>query len=274
MSHTELFNENRSCIDLTVYHCGKENCESAHSYGPAVRDHFLIHYVLDGEGSFKVDGKAYRLKKNQGFLIWPNVVTYYEADKYNPWTYTWVGFYGIKAEQYLKAASLTRTNPIFSCPHDSSAPHYIAQMLNCSKLSKANELKLQGLLCLFLSELMEGSYEIPLKEKNQKEIYIKKSIEYIEKNYSRNISINDISKLIGLNRSYLSSLFKNSLNVSIQEFLIDYRMKKAEELLSNAELSISNIAQSVGYEDPFAFSKVFKKIKGCSPRDYRNLSSL
>lgn len=269
MSLSEFFNENRDSIDLIVYHCGMEECEPSHSYGPAVRDHFLIHYVLEGEGSFYVDGKTYKLNKNQGFLICPNVVTYYEADKLNPWTYIWVGFYGIKAETYLKSANITRTNPIFSCSTESSIEQYFMQMLKCNKLSKSNEVRLQGLLYLFLSELMETTAEMPLKEKNLKELYIKKSIEYIEKNYSRNITINDMSKFIGLNRSYLSSLFKSNLNVSPQQFLIDYRIKKAEELLFNPELSISSIAHSVGYDDPLTFSKVFKKIKGYSPKEYR-----
>jgi AraC-like DNA-binding protein len=266
---SEIFNESRNSIDLTVYHCGKEECEPLHSYGPAVRDHFLVHYVLEGLGTFYVDGKAYTVKKNQGFLICPNVITYYEADKQKPWTYTWVGFYGFRSEYYLKAANISRANPIFSCSHDSTAAQHIIEMLRCCKSTISNEVRLKGLLCLFLSELMGESSEKPLKEEKQKEIYIKKSIEYIEKNFSRNISINDMSKFIGLNRNYLSTLFKAILNISPQEFLIDYRMKKAEELLSNPELSISNIAFSVGYEDPLAFSKIFKKVKGCSPRKYR-----
>lgn len=269
MQDYEFHTKKRDSIDLIVYHCGKEQCESSHSFGPAVRDHFLIHYILEGEGSFHVDGKTYNLKKHEGFLICPDVVTYYEADKANPWTYTWVGFYGIKAEAYLKAANLTRENPIFSHSKENSIEQYFKQMQECNNLAQANEIKLQGLLYLLLGELIESCGKSLNRERNSKEIYIKKSIEYIEKNYSRNISINDMSKFIGLNRSYLSFLFKSNLNLSPQEFLIKYRMNKAVELMVNPSLSISDISHSVGYEDPLTFSKVFKKENGLSPRKYK-----
>jgi AraC-like DNA-binding protein len=269
MNQSSFFNDNRNSIDLIVYHCGMEECESSHSFGPAVRDHFLVHYVLEGEGTFHVDGKTYKVNENQGFLICPNVVTYYEADKDKPWRYHWVGFHGVKAESYLRAANLTRTSPIFFQNKDSSIELYLKEMMHCSKLSTANEVRLQGLLYLFLSKLIDATGEIPAKEKNLKELYIKQSIEYIEKNYSRNISISHMAKFIGLHRSYLSALFKTTLNVSPQDFLISYRVRRAEEFLANIELSIGDVARSVGYEDPLTFSKVFRKAKGVSPREYR-----
>ncbi len=70
--------------DLNLYHCGSENCAPGHSYGPAIRDHYLIHYILDGKGFFQVNNKTYHLKNGQGFLICPDIITYYEADKENP----------------------------------------------------------------------------------------------------------------------------------------------------------------------------------------------
>jgi AraC-like DNA-binding protein len=269
MNQSTFFNKNRNNIDLIMYHFGMEECEPSHFFGPAVRDHFLIHYVLEGEGTFHVDGKMYRVKENQGFLICPNVVTYYEAAKDNPWKYNWVGFYGVKAESYLRAANLTRISPIFSQNKDSSIELYLREMMQCSKLSTANEVRLQGLLYLFLSKLIETAGEATTKEKNLKELYIKQSIEYIEKNYSRNITISNLAKFIGLNRSYLSALFKTNLNVSPQEFLICYRIRRAEEFLANIELTIGDVARSVGYEDPLTFSKIFRKVNGVSPREYR-----
>jgi mannose-6-phosphate isomerase-like protein (cupin superfamily) len=66
--------------DLNMYHCGTEDCAPGHDYGPAVKDHYLIHYILDGKGTFHVGEKIYQLGKGQGFLICPNVITYYQAD--------------------------------------------------------------------------------------------------------------------------------------------------------------------------------------------------
>ena len=104
---------NNQHVDLSLCFCGMEICESSYGFGPAIREQYLIHYVLDGKGTYSVGNKTYNIKKNQGFLIYPNELTYYEADKYDPWTYIWVGFNGIKAEQYLNYANLDNKNLIF-----------------------------------------------------------------------------------------------------------------------------------------------------------------
>lgn len=271
MSISGFVNSKRDNIDLVLYTCGKETCKPRHSYGPAVRDHFLIHYIIDGEGSYYVDGKTYKLTKNQAFVIFPNVLTYYEADESTPWYYNWVGFSGFKAENYLKQANISRNNPIFTYKRGDLIEKYVDEMIQYQTPTEENELKLHGLLFLYLSELVGNADKHTISENSQKDIYIKKCIEYIEKNFSHNISVTNLAEYIGLNRSYLSSIFKSYLNMSPQEFLIKYRMDKATEFMSTPSLSISEISRSVGYEDPLAFSKIFKKIKGSSPKEYREI---
>ena len=96
-----------------------------------------------------------------------------------------------------------------------------------------------------------------------------KSIDFINNNFTNNIKVTDIANYVGLNRSYLSSLFKKSLNLSPQEFLLKFRMNKAYELLKNPKLSVGDVSRSVGYMDPLTFSKTFKKYSGYSPKQYR-----
>ena len=108
-----------------------------------------------------------------------------------------------------------------------------------------------------------------IKEENTNN-YINKAIEFIQNNYHNPIKVTDIADYICLNRSYLTSIFQSNLNMSPQKFLMKFRITKAAELLYNTDLPISNIAYSCGYSDPLAFSKTFKKIKGVSPKEYRN----
>jgi AraC-like DNA-binding protein len=269
MSIAGFVNSKRDNIDLVLFSCGRENCKPHHSYGPAVREHYLIHYVIEGEGTFHVDGKVYKLSKNQGFVIYPNVLTYYEADETSPWYYNWVGFRGFKAETYLKQAGLSKINPIFTYNKGDTIETIVNEMINYKSPTEENELKLHGLLFLFMAELVGNAEKQNIADNGQKDLYIKKCIEYIEKNFSHDISISDLAEYIGLNRSYLSSIFKSYINMSPQEFLIRYRMDKASEFMLTHSLSISEISRSVGYEDPLAFSKIFKKIKGSSPREFR-----
>lgn len=257
--------------DLDMYQCGTEICKPGHYYGPAVRDHFLVHYIHSGRGKFSIGDKVHHLQKGQGFLICPDIVTYYQADTDDPWHYSWVGFHGLKAESYLQQAGLTSTQPIFSCGNEDFISNCFSQMIEASALRKGREIRLLGYLCLFLSQLIEQHVmdKSINRADTRKEVYVQKAIEYIGMNYSRKMSISELSRHIGLDRSYLGSIFKEQLDTCPQDFLINFRMNKACELMKNDILTIGDISRSIGYDDPLLFSKVFKKHLGVSPREYR-----
>lgn len=267
-----LFTKTTESMDLNMYCCGKQECEPGHDFGPAVRDHYLIHYIFEGEGIFSVDGNTYRLGQGQGFLIYPDIVTYYKADMVNPWVYAWVGFKGLKAFHYLKLAGLSRENPIFSYNTDSYLKDCLNEMVESNHTASSQDLKLTGLLYMFISRLVEmnGSNiaaDNPVMDRS--DYYVNQAIRCMEINYSRNISISEIAASIGLDRSYLGSLFKKKLNVSPQEYLLKLRIEKACQLMVNENLTIGDISRSVGYGDQLHFSKMFKKIKHVSPTEYR-----
>lgn len=267
---TYLEPQKRQSVDLFLCFCGTENCPSGYSYGPAVRSQYLIHYIIDGEGSYTVNNTTYKLKKNQGFLICPNILTYYEADKDNPWSYMWIGFNGVKAETYLNYANLNEENLIFEYSEDDALKDYISEILKLKERDYSTELKIEGLLYFFMAKLAEARKNtFDQKSYKSAELYLEKSVEFIENNYSNNIKINDIASYIGINRSYLTHIFKKNINMSPQEFLVNYKIDKACTLLRNTDLSIKAVAKSVGYSDPLTFSKIFKKINGDNPRGYR-----
>lgn len=261
-------------LDLFLCHSGIENCDPSYSFGPEVRDHYIIHYILDGKGEFTVNNKTYKLGKREGFLIRPGETTYYKADDNNPWIYMWIGFNGLKSETYLKYANLSVNNPIFKYDKDNLLKKYILDILSLNMMTHSNELKIEGLLYLFLGTLIENNkYKDYSNNYSVREIYINKSIEYINNNYSSNIKISDIASHVGLNRSYFSNLFTKTLGISPQEYLLSLRMEKACNLLGNSQLTIGEVSMQVGYMDQLTFSKIFKKTKGVSPKLYRQLLS-
>lgn len=263
--------ERLKASDLIMYQCGTQKCKPGHFYGPAVRDYFLIHYIYRGKGIFQVGAKTYNLSGGQGFLICPGIVTYYQADFADPWHYSWIGFNGLNAEFLLKKAGLYTENPIFTYRKDMSIENCFKQMLESGQMPKSKEIRLLGLLYLFLSQLIEENKQplAPEKDINRKEQYAKKIAEFIEINYSRKISIREIARYVGLDRSYMGTIFKEHFNTSPQDYLINFRLNKACDLMKNPGLSIGDVSRSVGYDDPLLFSKMFKKIKGMSPKAYR-----
>ncbi|MDF2537835.1 MAG: AraC family transcriptional regulator [Herbinix sp.] len=259
--------------DLYIYQCGSDHCDNGHAYGPAVRDHFLIHFVHSGKGIYKIGNEVYELEAGSGFLICPDIITYYKADDEDPWNYSWIGFHGIKAESYLKDANLTLKNPVFKYTEDDFISDCFHEMNSAYYLKRGGDVKRLAYLYLFLHKLTELNPEGLYYDSadSRRDAYITQALQFIEMNYSRKITIDSISKHVGLNRSYFNSIFKGALNVTLQEYLIEFRILKACELLPNQELSVGNISRSVGYTDPLLFSKIFKQVKGVTPSEYRNL---
>lgn len=103
--------------DALVYTCGKEACAPGHSYGPAARSGYLIHYVIRGRGLYRTRERTWRLTAGDAFLIVPNELIYYEADREDPWEYTWIGFQGIRIRDYLSRTTLLE-NPVFRYDRD------------------------------------------------------------------------------------------------------------------------------------------------------------
>ncbi|MBQ4901806.1 AraC family transcriptional regulator [Paenibacillus sp. Marseille-P2973] len=262
---------NPSFLDLHITQYGLEQCWPQHDYGPAVRDHYLIHFILDGQGIFETGNRTYHLKKGQAFLIVPEAVTYYRADAADPWTYAWAGFQGIQAESYLRQAGLSMESPILDRIAPEIVERCIRQMHDSRALPSGRDLKLTSLLYSLFSHMAETNppHAPESRKDDRQDKYVNKVVDFIGTNYGNKISISQIANFVGLDRSYLCAVFKSRTGSSIQEYLIAFRMNKACGLMGNSLLSIGDIARSVGYEDPLLFSKMFKKEKGLSPRQYR-----
>jgi msm operon regulatory protein len=95
------------------------------------------------------------------------------------------------------------------------------------------------------------------------------NLSFIEQHYSEDISIEDISSFCGLNRSYFSKVFRDTMGESPQGFLLHYRMARSAQLLTESRLPISTISAMVSYPNQLHFSRAFKNVYGISPRDYR-----
>jgi YesN/AraC family two-component response regulator len=100
-------------------------------------------------------------------------------------------------------------------------------------------------------------------------LLVKQACAYIQQNYTRSFSLEELSETIGVSKSYLSRIFRMDMGISLWDYLNRYRIQKAKERLLTTDESITAIAADVGYEDTSYFSRVFHEIAGCSPRAYR-----
>ena len=267
---------NENFIDLGMYQYGYEQCEPGHSLGPATRNHYLFHYIISGTGTLMADNakgetQTYSIKSGQGFLIFPGQITTYIADQNLPWEYVWIEFDGLRVKEALDLTELSVNTPVYHSHSKDLREQLMNEMLYIVHHAKESPFHLIGHLYLFLDYLTQSAKSKKLVQSSKMSYYyIKEAINYIEQNFQNNITIEDIAAVCGINRSYFGKIFRNSIGRSPQEFLMNYRMVKATELLKLTSLSIAEIGSAVGYENQLHFSRAFKTIYGVSPREWRN----
>lgn len=130
-----------------------------------------------------------------------------------------------------------------------------------------NISELESIVTQFLDEVESVIHR---HTDQQQSFILNKIYDYVNENYANDISLTDLSEELHLNYSYLSSYFKQRTNENLTSFINRVRTDKAKELLTNAELSISEISRMTGFSEHNYFSKVFKKMTGMTPVEYRN----
>ncbi len=268
-----LLNIERQTNDLFLVHCGQQQCPPGYTYDHKIPNEYHVHFILDGKGILEVNNKLYHLKKDDIFLIPKNHPIRYFADDENPWEYMWITFDGEMATTYLDHMELSAETPVIhsTIPTKVYLP-IIQKILDTNELTLANEIKRVGYLYEIISTIIDAQAAVK-RERQQYDYsgatYVDYALQYIKFNYDH-IKVNDIAQYIGINRSYLTSVFKKQLNISPQEYLVSYKLKKAAELLQLTHMSIQDISASVGYDNALTFSKIFKQTYGICPKKYRS----
>lgn len=188
----------------------------------------------------------------------------------SPWVYTWLAFTGEQVEPILARTRLTPEQPVF--PMDIKImPDMYNQLTMVSDKEPGSDLKIKALMYEFFSMLTETvPLSVPASSSpNRRDTYIVQGMEYIHAHYHEQVSIEQLASFVRLDRKYFSAIFKESVGMTPQQYLLQYRMNKACELLRKGQFNVGEVAQSVGYSDALLFSRMFKKIIGTAPKHYR-----
>lgn len=255
-------------VELSIFNCGRESCRPGHTWGPGVRDHYLIHLVVSGKGVYQVGGVSHTLQEGDLFLVKPNQLITYAADESDPWEYYWVGFNGACASKLVQQMPFSDARPVHHCKD----LHAVREALYNIYLSRGPEPQCEalmtGYLYIFMAHMMKEARDTMPNVGSSSSQYVLAAIKYIQFNYSHDISVDDIAKAVGVSRSHLYRVFMSNVGQSPIDYLTNYRVGEACSLLKSSNLSIAEIAVSVGFFDQFYFSRVFKKVKGVPPSKY------
>lgn len=253
--------------------CGIQRCIPGYAYLHSPKEGYHLHVVLAGRGILKAQNRVLDVHEGQLFLLRENEEIYYEADMQDPWQYVWIAFAGEYANRYMRYAGFTDDVYVQEC-HVPPMEFYtlVKEILEHPHLNISSELHRMSLALKYLSLAVEsrefGQDGARQREDLSPDDYVAYAARYIQANYA-NIRISDVASYIGINRTYLTTLFKKKMLMSPQEFLMHVRMDRSRALLRLTDIPVSAVAKEVGYDDQLAFSKIFKKKFGISPAQYR-----
>ena len=252
---------------LGITSVGRSDTMAGHRFGPAVRPYYLIHYILAGSGTFRVNGIDYHLHSGQGFFIEPNYQTYYIADIITPWSYVWLGFTGSYATALIEQLAISEQTPVFNNEHYSELADCVNQIIQHPLTNMASKLRANSNLLRFLSLIADSTVvsDHPTVEQNP---YVDRAIAYLAKHITT-ASADQLARAVNLDRSYLSTLFKQTTDLTPGQYIRNFRITKARHLLESSAVPIEEVAQQCGYDHANSFTRLFKQTYGMTPREYR-----
>lgn len=269
-----LFNNKIYNKYLCLYTVGYEQTLPSHLYGPTIRSGYMLHYIHSGKGTFWCNNNVYQLGPGDFFFISPDSVVKYQADHLEPWCYYWIGFKGEMVEHYLEKTFISSKQPTFSTQNGArEVKDKVSEIIEICLTEENNDTLLNAKLLEIFHYLEKAYPKVKPKKQHSPSSILIQALQVLKNNYENNLKISELARELSVDRSYLHRLFKEEFGMGPKEYLTDLRMRKARELLTNTNVPINIISQSVGYDDPQRFSKFFKKSTSASPKDYRKTHS-
>ena len=257
--------------DLEPILFGFEDCRPGHSYGPTIRSYHLFHFVTGGKGRLEIGGDRFDLKAGDIFLIPADRAAYYEASRSEPWSYSWMGLTGIRAETIVDM--ILRTVPESYVLRDKDTGRY-AEPIRSAAVLKGNTLQnyflSQACLMSVLSFLTEeigslsgGDHGITLAGRIRS---------FLDAKYTERMKLSDAAEYFHIHPNHLSRIFREEYGISPKHYLLEKKIERSEQMLSGSDLPVAEIAMLLGFDDQHAFSRMFRKYRGVSPSGFRKRS--
>lgn len=225
---------------VTVYYCGYEKCESGHFWGPAVRNQYLLHYVISGCGTYVVGGETYTLHAGSCFLIRPGERTLYTADRKDPWEYMWVAFDGFDVLEILRRTGLVNRY-VVAVENGEEFARYLREMIE--EFSGGSLFKVMSCFYGAMSVLEKSAHGGAYTREHE---YVNKAIGYIKSNYG----------------------FFASESMSPKQYLMQVRINAAKKMPLSGAYTVGETALSCGFSDASSFCSRFKRCTGMTPKAF------
>ncbi len=224
---------------------------------------FII--VKDGKGSVSVGNTRSTVTQSVGVVLRHGETAKIKADSIEPFTIITIYISQKDADAFVMQIRAKESSSFLNFESNRKICDSANDLITEITKSYSTDYSILLYFYDFINSVNEHYTEKKNKTKN---VYMTRAVDYIKHNYNKNISVEAIANLLGIERSYLSRLFKTYKNKSTQNYIIDYRMYKAKRMFEEEDMNVSQVCAAVGYTNIYCFSRIFKSRVGMPPKEY------
>ena len=231
---------------------------------------YVLIYCVDGSGFYVVDGKRHEVKKNQYFILPIGKPHEYGSTEGHFWTVYWLHFCGKAAHVFAEGAATPQTINVTMQSRISERINIFDEILTTLHFGDSIEdlRYASSLLSHFLASMRYLGQFRRAKTSAEKDI-VEQAIHYMRENIENRITMAEVLRYVGYSQSHFSTVFKKKTGMSPLSYFNRLKVEHACQLLKTTDLKVNMICYKVGIEDPLYFSRLFSKVMGMSPTDYR-----
>lgn len=237
---------------------------------PAGSSQLILIYCVEGQGEVRLKETTHVVSADHCFIIPAGMSHSYHSDEQNPWSIYWIHFSGLKSSSYARFAGQV-------VPIERSKTSRISDRVDLfseifRNLDRGFSVETLEYVNLCLPHLLASFTHLSqfrlIKESGEKDP-VAQSINFMLEQLTKKLKLDEIATETGLSASHFSRLFQNRTGHSPIDYFIQLKIQRACRLLDNSGWMIADVAREMGFEDQFYFSRVFRKVMGMSPGEYR-----
>lgn len=270
-------------LGIWVRSAGHNVAKPHYHVGPRMLNYYSFHIVKKGCLWVKNGSSQYELKQGDLFCMVPGNSYEYgivHPSGPEPLCLQWIAVDGVNAETLItKQIGFTTALPVIRCVSEDLLRRFQDIFTKLQQRSNRTTLPLLSLLMAVMTQLeqhrgqsaspLDRSHSDATHAEQQHPSWLQKSLLFMEMHYKENLSVAQVADWIGVSRTHFSQYFTKLKGISPSRYIEKLRIQEAKQLLHKKQLSITEIAYSVGYHDLYSFSRAFKRHTGWTPSEFR-----
>jgi AraC-like DNA-binding protein len=233
---------------------------------------YQLLYIHEGEGYFEANGlKPHKIEAGTIVLLYPGVWHRYSPTKNTGWEEYWVGFTGSYAHYLLEQNCFSPQNPIIKVGFNNEFLETFSKLIASTDTLEDGTRKMASFFLIQLLGIVYASALISKRTQSKKEEIINKILAHIHQNFNETIDFQEQSNTHNVSYVWFRKAFKEILGTSPTQYQLMLKVRKAEQMIKDSNLTLTEIAYATGFESVFYFSKLFKQKMGYNASAIRKI---